>query len=126
MSGLRVAACAVLMQFVAISQASDAAAWEQYGSAPPPPRLGSLDDPPPIPPVLGSRSDDGDFYGVGYVATWQPASGIHWRKNARLDYYSRPPAPTWRWFTTGRGCGYDKGIVYGVGYPQIPTPKYGK
>jgi hypothetical protein len=85
-----------------------------------------ITEPPPIPPAPPKANPDSDFYGVGYVAPWEPASGVHWRRNARLEYYARPPAPTWRWFTTGRGCGYDKGIVYGVTYPQIPTYPYGK
>jgi hypothetical protein len=118
MNGLRIVACAGLLFLAAglLTPPSVAAQYSQPG----------VDSAPPIPPAPGARVDDSEFYGVGYVAPWQPVSGVHWRKGARLEYYTRPPAPTWRWFTTGRGCGYDKGIVYGVGYPQIPTPNYGK
>lgn len=95
---------------------------------------------PPVPSARASASpptraiSDSDraqkpeyAYGIGYAAPWQPVSGKHWRKGARLEYYSNPPAPTWRWFTTGRGCPYDPGLHYGIGYPftmGYTYPKY--
>jgi hypothetical protein len=69
-------------------------------------------------------------YGVGSASGMQPASGFVWRKRAPLQYYAAPPAPTYRWFTTGHGCTYDQGRKYGVGYPQLEyfgiTNPYGK
>lgn len=95
-------------------------------------------DPPPLPGTLSGNATRNvagaelappkpEFnYGVGYAVPWQAASGIHWRKNARLEYYANPPSPTWRWFTTGRGCPYDKGLHYGIGYPFTVGYQYPK
>lgn len=95
--------------------------------------------PPPIPapePVTkgqtqgqagsSANSIDQYNYGVGYAVPWQPVSGKHWRKGARLEYYSNSPAPTWRWFHTGRGCPYDPGLHYGIGYPFTVGYQYPK
>lgn len=96
--------------------------------------------PPPIPSVepkavaqkAGGQGSEAEpkpayNYGVGYAVPWLPASGKHWRRDARLEYYSNPPSPTWRWFHTGRGCTYDRGLHYGIGYPftcGYQYPKY--
>ena len=114
------------LSLLCLASAAKVNAAEQYGNAPGAVRRAPAADDQIPAPATGQKDPGFYDYGVGYALPWQPASGVHWRKNARLEYYARPPAPTWRWFTTGRGCDYPKGSVYGVSYPQMETYPYDK